>query len=604
MRKSTKIVIITLVSITVFAVISVIMQFLVLPRFPVQSRTTLVWLGGTVLFSVTVLASLAQFTGYSIREIYVILSAQGSNPPPPDDTSLTEKRASWIDYIELFQIDEYLLAYIPIINDWTKGNPIRYFAWDALDITLDPAPFVLDKLFQTTPLDQADRNDPGCRLAECHIDSGDHSSISLKLQKTSYVDYLRSGEHLDDPFPDDARETFRSALAGIVVTHSGKVKPEKLTNICGTGIFLVTKDDKIIVAKHPKHSRVYPRRLSFSASGLMKWGAYPSPFMEMARKTFQEIQFQVRPGKTQLIGFGADARKLYFQFSFMEYVDQTSTEIVENYKEILDHTNQGLLRDRPPELITLPFDLTEIRDSVMNCCWEPAAEASLLTLCADRFGPDRTAKALFGRQGDWTKRERRDEWDYRASQKGHLPDMSIRYPPEKLEEELGRHLTALFDFMGDDLSRKDVVEIGCGSGSITERLVDVAIRVTCLDLCEAMIENNQDRLGSKAEKVSYILQFGEDYRPPKPHDVAICSRVLIHNVSASDFRELVKSICDCAKTAFVFEDVTQGRPTSEATKLRTRGELQTAFADHGLHLERSGTDYLFDDEIALLKFIR
>jgi 2-polyprenyl-3-methyl-5-hydroxy-6-metoxy-1,4-benzoquinol methylase len=527
---------------------------------------------------------------------------QKSVPVPIPDNAVVAKRPSWIDYVELFQINDYRLAYYPVINDWTKGNPINYFSWDSFKISLNPQPFVLDEVFQTLTDSKDYRNDPSCRLDECSIESKEKYSLLLKLQETSYGDYLRSGEHLDNPYPDDPRETFRSTLGSIIVAGKGKVKPERLTNICGVGIFLVTKDNKIIVTKHSDHSHVYPGRLTFSASGLMKWGTYPHPFMEIARKAFQEIQFQVMPDKTKLIGFGADARKLYFQFSFVEQVDITSDQIIARYEKNLDHENKGLLRDRPRKLTPLSFDLEEIRNHVLDSCWEPSAEAVLLTLCAERFGADQVAQALHARHHDWERKNMLDEWDYRASRKGHLPDMSVRYPPDRLESESQRYVDVLLAFMGNDILGKNIVEIGCGTGSITEQLVDIAGQVTCVDLSGKMIEKNRDRLGTKNKKVYYEEKFGQDYSCAEKHDAAICSRVLIHNVFDSDIRELVRSMCKSAKIVFVFEDVSQNRPTSETTRIRSVEELVRVFAEQGFEILRSSQDNLFNDNIALLKF--
>lgn len=525
-------------------------------------------------------------------------NTRASEPPK----SSLVKRPSWGDYKLLFQISDYRLAYSPVINDWTEGNPIRCLSWDAFRIIRNPQPFILDNVFQTLTDSKDYRDDPSCRLDECSIEDKEKYSISLKIQETSYGDYLRSGEHLDDPFPDDPLETFRSTLGNIIEAGSGKVKPEKLTNICGVGIFLVTKDDKIIVTKHSDHSHVYPGRLTFSASGLMKWGAYPHPYMEMARKAFQEIQFQVRPDRTKLIGFGADARKLYFQFSFMEEVELTSDQVLARYEKNLDQENKGLLRDRPRKLTALPFSLEEIRNHVLDYCWEPSAEAVLLTLCAKRFGSNQVFQALHGRQHDWERKKMLDEWDYRASRKGRLPDMSVRYPADLLEQASRQYTIGLLTFMGSDIHGKNVVEIGCGTGIVTEHLVDIASQVTCVDLSGKMIEKNKDRLGGKSTKVHYQEKFVQDYRCTEKHDVAICSRVLIHNVNDSDLKELVRSMCACARIVFVFEDVTPNRPTSETTKIRSVDEIARVFAENDFDLLCSGKDNLFNDDIALLKF--
>jgi hypothetical protein len=120
-----------------------------------------------------------------------------------------------------------------------------------------------------------------------------------------------------------------------------------------------------------------------------------------------------------------------------------------------------------------------------------------------------------------------------------------------------------------------------------------------------MIKLNKDRLGKKAKKVTYVKTFMQDY-PSIKHQVAVCSLVLIHNVRDSDFMGLVGKICDCSDVAFVFEDVTQDRPTSNATRLRPKQEIVKAFEHYNFRLERSReSDYkLFNDQIAFLKFIR
>ena len=286
--------------------------------------------------------------------------------------SLKRTRIDWQDTVGLFQVDKFTLAYIPLMNDWWKAKgPISEIKFKSIKVDLDHQRYQLLDVFKETRIDYDFRDDPSCKLLECHID--DNKDLTLVLGETSYGDYLKSGEHLDDPFPTDPRETFRSALATIVQAGGGEVRPKELTNICGTGLFLITPDKKIIISKHSKHSHVYPERWTFSASGLMKWGACPHPFMEMARKTFMEIQHQVDPARVRLIGLGADARKLYFQFTFIEETRQTASEIIERHNIISDNTNPGLLRDRPCELFYLPFDLDGIINSIIENCWEPAA---------------------------------------------------------------------------------------------------------------------------------------------------------------------------------------------------------------------------------------
>ena len=148
-----------------------------------------------------------------------------------------------------------------------------------------------------------------------------------------------------------------------------------------------------------------------------------------------------------------------------------------------------------------------------------------MTLCAKRFGPEKVAQSLHARRGDWWKREMRDEWDLRTAKKGDLPDMSVRYPPNRLTEEKERYIEAILSFVQNDLSGKDVIEVGCGTGRLTIRLVGIAKSLTCIDLCERMIELNKERLGNKSSEVNYVTAFMQDY-PIRKHQVAICSLVV------------------------------------------------------------------------------
>lgn len=522
-----------------------------------------------------------------------------SEPPAPSPRA---RRLDWEDYRDLFRIDDFKLAYIPLINNWWRdGEAIYALDRDSIQVNRDSQRYRLPDLFSNTRVTTSFRDDPSCRLMGCHVDD-ERQLLTITLQETSYGDYLRSGEHLDDPLPTGSpRETFRSALASMVSTSGGEVRPRELTNICGTGIFVITSDDKIIVSKHSDHSHVYPGRWTFSASGLMKWGAYPDPFMEVARKTFAEMHHQVNPANVRLVGVGADARKLYFQLGFFETTADTAAEITARHNPTSDDANRGLQRDRPTKLRALDFDLDQIVQSVVGECWEPSAEACILTLCARRFGREKVAQALFAHQQDWWKRDMRDEWDLRASGPGDLPDMSVRYPPQKLATGKRRYVKAVFDFVGDEVRGKDVIEIGCGTGRLTSRLVDSAQVLTCVDLCARMIARNKQRLGERASAVTYVNDFMQAYSGK--HQVAICSQVLIHSVGERDFSELVKHLCDCSDTVFVFEDTSE-RPTSRSTSLRLLETIVKAFESHGFNLVDSSHHLLFGDRIAFLKFVR
>ena len=63
-------------------------------------------------------------------------------------------------------------------------------------------------------------------------------------------------------------------------------------------------------------------------------------------------------------------------------------------------------------------------------------------------------------------------------------------------------------------------------------------------------------------------------------------------------------MCECAKTVFVFEDVTGTRVPSPHTRVITKDELVDEFAKFGFDVEREQIYRLLEDEILFVKFQR
>jgi hypothetical protein len=132
----------------------------------------------------------------------------------------------------------------------------------------------------------------------------------------------------------------------------------------------------------------------------------------------------------------------------------------------------------------------------------------------------------------------------------------------------------------------------------------------CVKWTRCKITVDRDRARSKCDfdrdkarlpEPEFFTGFAQDYSK----HVAICSLVLIHNVGDSEFSQLVAKMCVCANVIFVFEDVTQTRPSSPHTRIRSKGELRIAFADHGFVLQQPERSYrLLADEVAFMKFVR
>jgi SAM-dependent methyltransferase len=319
-------------------------------------------------------------------------------------------------------------------------------------------------------------------------------------------------------------------------------------------------------------------------------------------KCYQEIKHEVDLDKLRLIGFGADARKLYFQFSFIEKSTYDVTDIIDHYESLRNISKEKSPRVR---VQAIPFECEPIIDHLLCECWEPAAEAMLLTLCVKQFGLERVESALSQQHSVWSKRQLRDEWDIRACRSGELAIMSPRYPHAQLDMASKKYVDAVMIFMGNDMTGARVLEVGSGTGRITERLVPLAQHLTSLDICERMISRNRSRLGVNAGKIKYLCQYAQDYKPKnRSYDVVVCSLVLIHNVEDSDFQGLVKMMCEAADKVFVFEDASGRIGTSPHTRLRSRDEIVMHFKEQRFQLDKESKYRLFGDQITFLKFVR
>lgn len=497
-------------------------------------------------------------------------------------------QTNWKAYNGIFQIEGYHVAYIPIVNAPVPNNGMNEYGFDDLGINLSYVPYQLPKNFSTDD-DFVESGSKCCRLCSYQLPD---SRIELRLSETRYIDYMRSGERLDYPSKDDPDKTYREVFGSRINPGQGDFNLFDLTNICGCGMFILTSDQYLLASLHPDDTRVYPGRWTFAASGTMKFGNYPHPFTEILHKTREEINHQVDLSQLKLLNFGADARKLFFQFSFLEESNENYTQIVEKCRE----------KYKDLEFKAIPFNLATIVRELAGGLWEPAAEAFLLTLCIQRFSYDAVRQELISHRKKWGRREILDEWDYRASHGSVSATLSIRYPKNEMEKISKDYIDAIITFMGRELKGKDVLEVGSGDGRITEHLAKEAKSVTCVDICDKMIKKSKDKLKGYPGKVTHHKAFVQDFHAKKTYDVALVSQVLIHNVDDEDFLNFISKVVKCANAIYVFEDVTQDRKTGLYTKLRKENEIIQAFCNQGCALIESGTHEMHEDRIAMLKF--
>lgn len=506
---------------------------------------------------------------------------------PCTNRAPTPSRTAWEEYDHLFEVGGYRLPYLPVLGGHLDSP--RMLSIGQVGVQLDPITFSLPSLFEDTFVEPGYQNRPSCRLVHYSLGT---DRLDIVLSETSYEDYLKSGEHLDDTVPTNPNQTFRDIFGSYNTDSASSLRPFALTNICGTGVFIRTSDNYVVATIHSERSRVYPGRATFSASGTMRWGASPSPFTETLLKSMAEINHQIELSKLSMIAFGADARKLYFQFGFVE---RTATTLAQ-------------LRTRMPldvELFAIPFFSAEdIIQHVFAHCWEPAAEATLLAMCAYEHGAKTTEQFLQRHINLWDRHQMQDEWDYRSTRSHHLPDLSVRYPRDSVESESEVFVGRAVTFLAGDIANADILEVGCGTGRVTRRLVELAASVTAIDLCPRMLRRNRARLGTLSHKVVYVEAFGQEYTSGKLFDVAIFSLVLIHNVDDSNLLTLIQNIATQCRVIVILEDVTVGRRTSRHTKLRSVDELVDIFRVCGCTEDRANRTQtsLFQDTIALMRF--
>jgi SAM-dependent methyltransferase len=518
---------------------------------------------------------------------------EGADTPGPHAPTMPA-----LTYRNLFRLASLALPYVPLIENWHPD--FEGYRFGEVDVEVDDSVYELPASFPELPPDRYFGDDPKCRLVSFQHQIGGREKparLIFRFSKIRYSDYVRSGEHLDDPVPGDpAGQTFREVYAPRI-GRERNLGTSPLPNTTGVGVFLITRDEKIIVARHSPDLLVHPDALSYSASGTMDWSDIPNPFVEVARECLEEIGHRVRIDDLRLFALGIDATRLYYQFSFVEETGRSADDIIASGPSGSDYDKEVY------ELIALPFDVEAVVESIGSEPWEPAAAATLLMLCARKFGISQVERAI---DDEFVTQRWREvmlaEWRQRARRPGDQAVMSARYPLHRCTTESKQYIDAVYRFLGDDVDDRDIMEIGCGNGRLTQRLVGRARRLTALDLSEDMIEANRERLGPRAALVNYICGFAQEYRPATRHNVVICSLVLIHNVDDRPFQELVNVMKASADIIFLFEDVSPVQQPRPATRLRSEQELLDAFHDY--RVERKDYYSLFADRVLFLKLVR
>lgn len=503
------------------------------------------------------------------------------------------QRASGYSYRKLLNIEGYSTPYICLLNDWNEEIK-KYSKSDCMTPIIKEKEYRIPLVIPDIDLPIEVTNGNACRLMKFNVSTG--KKLEFSFQQTKYYDYLKSSHMLDFPFPPDEEKTYREQFGDEVSEHNGTVRPfDHLTNISGVGLFLITRDKYVVVSRLSEKNTTYPDRYTYSTSGLMRWGFGANPFTEMKINAYEKLGIKLDEKKLQLIGFGADARQLYFQFSF---IYETSLWL----KDVMEKVDSLSSSDRKIHGIELSPSFL-VNSSIENC-WEPSAVSALYNACALYSSKKEVEEEVDKYRSQWVRSAMRDEWDYRASKSMLLSVMSVRYDQVKLDKISKKFVTAVVEFIGDKIKDKDIVEIGSGIGRLTKALLNSAKHITCLDISKKMIMRSVEYL-RKPKNVKHIQMFGQDYCPQRTHDVAICSLVLIHNPSDIEYERLIENLCNIAKKVYLFEDVSSRElGCSHATVLRNKEYIIDQFSRFGFAMRSSKQYRLEMDNLIFMEFDR
>jgi 2-polyprenyl-3-methyl-5-hydroxy-6-metoxy-1,4-benzoquinol methylase len=124
-----------------------------------------------------------------------------------------------------------------------------------------------------------------------------------------------------------------------------------------------------------------------------------------------------------------------------------------------------------------------------------------------------------------------DEWWDRRGRYDRGPDATPRWFAER--DQITGALSRL------EL-RGDVLELACGTGIWTERLIETARSVTAVDASPEMLELNRERLVLSATRVTYVLADLFTWRPDHAYDAVVFCFWLSHVPRArlGDFLQL------------------------------------------------------------------
>ncbi len=94
-----------------------------------------------------------------------------------------------------------------------------------------------------------------------------------------------------------------------------------------------------------------------------------------------------------------------------------------------------------------------------------------------------------------------------------------------------------------------ILEVGCGQGSFTKKLIKISKDVTAIDVSESAIEQARIKANGAQLHVSSL----ENFYPKRRYDVVVCAEILYYIKDDKKAIERLKELGDCLVTSqYVF----------------------------------------------------
>lgn len=143
-----------------------------------------------------------------------------------------------------------------------------------------------------------------------------------------------------------------------------------------------------------------------------------------------------------------------------------------------------------------------------------------------------------------------------------MPDLKKHFnkEAEAFDEQVQKNipcynemLTALINAIPDKNKNPKILDLGCGTGNITQKALTrfPDAEVTCLDLSENMIEIAKDKL-SDYEKIEYIVGDFTQMQIETKYDVILSSLALHHIPNDEEKESMYKDIYEALEKDGVF----------------------------------------------------